>query len=530
MFEHMVHDYGLLILLLLGLTSLWWIPLLYKLIQGDHKYSEMCSRWNIIENGMGYMTLEWNSFSKYLPKQLSSSRPYLNGILRGIFNMSFGFGALMSVMLGLLCALFLVLHLIYFVFSISSSFASKYGYPSQNESDLQAEASPSFETSMVMLIPGVNLPFNQISLLIVSLIICVIVHEYGHAIAADYQDLRIETFGFSIHYILPSAYVSIETESLEKKPLFARMMIYCGGVWHNILLCFFIGILIFVFFNPSSSYFSLIERPFDNNGVFVKSVDIDNPLYHDLKPNDIILSINNIPMKDVSTFTGSYDRLRANRGFLVSAKVLSEQDELYNKKCCLKESDDDGGRLLCFKFANNLQQQGVCMKVRDVTTNPSCSINIHKARQELEQNECMVPDVDNGLFILRLKVLEKETDLIYFGTMEQFYHQVIVSDVKVKDSLSYLISLDFVSDLKKLLEYTIALSLGLAVFNLAPVEFLDGAKIYEVLFLYYLRRFAVKKEDMDHVKTTYDRLLSVFKVVLVLNICVAFINAFRVAI
>nr|CAG4708056.1 unnamed protein product [Naegleria fowleri] len=528
-----VANYGLLILMLLSLSGLWLIPLLYKLIQGDHKYSEMCSRWNIIEHGIGYITWEWNSFSKYLPKQvLSSSRLYLkmNGVVRGIFNTSFGFGVFMSVLLGIICALFLVLHLIYFVWTIGMIPLSKQLEISKATAQDETEASSALiEASMVMLIPGVNLPFNQISLLIVSLIICVVVHEYGHAIAADYQDLRIENFGFSVHYFLPSAYVSIETETLEKKPLFSRLMIYCGGVWHNVLLCFFIGILIFLFFNPTS-YFSIIERPLGNNGVFVKSVDVDNPLYHDLKSNDIILSINRIPMKDVTSFTGSYDILKTKRGFSVSTEIISQQEQLYNNKCCLKESDDDGSRLLCFKFANDLLRQGVCMKVRDVTEHPSCSFKNHNMQHEKEHSECMVPDADSGLFILRIKVLEKETDLIYFGTLEQFYHQVIVSDVKVKDFLSFLISLDFVSDLKKFLEYTIALSLGLAVFNLAPVEFLDGAKIYEVLFIYYLRYFAVKKEDIDHVKTIYERLLSVFKVVLILNICVAFINAFRVVI
>jgi len=130
---------------------------------------------------------------------------------------------------------------------------------------------------------------------------------------------------------------------------------------------------------------------------------------------------------------------------------------------------------------------------------------------------------------LAISVEGRDVDLLYFGTISQFHSEVIVSDVKIRSWLDSIISLDMVHTLQKLLEYTSALSLGLAVFNLAPVEFLDGAKIYETLFIYYIKT-CVTKDEIEQVRNVYRKLLATFKVILILNIIVAFINAFRILI
>ena len=505
-----VGSYGLFIGVVCILSILWLIPFGIKYFKSDGTgYSEFCAMFNITEHGFGFITFEWSGFSRYLPKQLFAMRNSMNVLASRFFKISFMIGVYLSMIMLVICAAFLVFHLFYFVFGLIPS--NEYMHPKS------VEAAPTLpKMDMVMLIPGVNIPLNQVSLLIIALVVCLIVHEFGHAIAADYHDVKVESFGFSIFYFLPSAFVAIETESLERRPLFVRLMVYCGGVWHNIILCIIIGFGLFLFFNPTS-FLSIVERP--ANGVFVKHVHTENPLYGDLNQYDNILSINGLSISKVDNFMEVIQELKSKRGFMVPKKHIEQQRQSYNNKCCTDENDDERYSLLCFKG-----KEDVCMNVRQTTVFSVCN-----GVPEPDDHECILPHSDSSIHILRVSVLGKQ-DLLYMGTLEQFLSQVVVSDVKVINLFSKFMTLGMAFYAQKLLEYTAALSLGLAVFNLAPVEFLDGAKIYETLFIYYIQYFTTSKEEIERVKTVYRRILSTFKVILILNIVAAFINAFKVII
>lgn len=55
-----------------------------------------------------------------------------------------------------------------------------------------------------ILLPGVNLPLNQIGFYIISLLICSIVHELGHGFAAVLEDVPVTGFGLMFLFVVPT--------------------------------------------------------------------------------------------------------------------------------------------------------------------------------------------------------------------------------------------------------------------------------------------------------------------------------------
>lgn len=85
-------------------------------------------------------------------------------------------------------------------------------------------------------LPGVDVPFNEIGYYIVTLAICSIVHELGHALAAAREDVQLFGLGMLIIFIIPIAYVHLSNEQLVSLPLRNQLRVTCAGIWHNIIL------------------------------------------------------------------------------------------------------------------------------------------------------------------------------------------------------------------------------------------------------------------------------------------------------
>lgn len=56
--------------------------------------------------------------------------------------------------------------------------------------------------SLEILLPGVNLPLEEIGYYVATLLISTVVHELGHAIAAVLEDIPVTGFGFHVSFCL----------------------------------------------------------------------------------------------------------------------------------------------------------------------------------------------------------------------------------------------------------------------------------------------------------------------------------------
>ncbi|WAR08846.1 MBTP2-like protein, partial [Mya arenaria] len=122
------------------------------------------------------------------------------------------------------------------------------------------------------IMPGVNLPASQISYYMLTLLVCGILHEFGHAIAAIREQVRVNGFGLFLMLIYPGAYVDLSSEHLQIISPMRQLRIYCAGVWHNFIIVL-IGILV-LFMYPwflmpfySTGYGVVITQVSENTAV-----------------------------------------------------------------------------------------------------------------------------------------------------------------------------------------------------------------------------------------------------------------------
>lgn len=93
------------------------------------------------------------------------------------------------------------------------------------------------------------------------------IHEYGHAIAAHLLDVHVYQTGLSLYFLMPVAFVQINSEQLEKLPVKRRIMVAAAGIWNNYILTLVCFLLLII--NPyllSAFYYS-------NQGVYVYDVN-----------------------------------------------------------------------------------------------------------------------------------------------------------------------------------------------------------------------------------------------------------------
>ena len=63
-----------------------------------------------------------------------------------------------------------------------------------------------------------------------------VLHEAGHALAAEVAGLPVLGAGVVIFLVFPAAFVELETAGLAALPPWTQLQVYSGGVWHNTAL------------------------------------------------------------------------------------------------------------------------------------------------------------------------------------------------------------------------------------------------------------------------------------------------------
>ncbi|KAG0722203.1 Membrane-bound transcription factor site-2 protease [Chionoecetes opilio] len=90
--------------------------------------------------------------------------------------------------------------------------------------------------TLMPMVPGINIPMQELPHYFVTLLLASLIHEAGHAFAAVQEDVHVNGFGFLLMFILPGAYVDVPTEEIRALTPFRQLKILCAGVWHNIVL------------------------------------------------------------------------------------------------------------------------------------------------------------------------------------------------------------------------------------------------------------------------------------------------------
>ncbi|EEF29670.1 protease m50 membrane-bound transcription factor site 2 protease, putative [Ricinus communis] len=130
-----------------------------------------------------------------------------------------------------------------------------------------------------------RLSVTDAALLLLSTLISVSAHEFGHAISAASEGIQTEYIAVFIAVLFPGALAAFNHELLQILPHFAALRIYCAGIWHNAVCCAVCGLLLFLL--------PFILSPFYMHGesLMVLNVPSASPLSGYLSPGDIIVSL-----------------------------------------------------------------------------------------------------------------------------------------------------------------------------------------------------------------------------------------------
>ncbi|ELU12697.1 hypothetical protein CAPTEDRAFT_129824 [Capitella teleta] len=367
------------------------------------------------------------------------------------------------------------------------------------------------------VMPGVNLPSNQIGYYLLTLFTCGVLHEAGHAVAAVREQVRVNGFGVFIFILYPGAFVDLYTEHLQVISPLRQLRIYCAGVWHN-----FVIVVVAIFYLLCLPWFLL---PFYSvgSGVIVTSV-LENSAVsgpRGLSNGDCITNVGQCRVNHVNDWIRciSSSMVAPSDGYCMALDLIQQQDVSLpsyttpagNVECCGNTSNTH----LCFFYHSKLSASlnHACLPARTITDRPPCHLQ-SDCRIPGGDAVCVMPSLDNSTKLLRILHHDKPP-LLFLGHPLDLHYSLTLSNYWPK---ALIIPLDLPYVLETFCKYLISLSGALAILNVVPCYALDGQWILLSFLELSLRSTVPNPETRGLI---YTCLLLMGTILLSLNIFIA---------
>lgn len=330
------------------------------------------------------------------------------------------------------------------------------------------------------VMPGVNLPMNQIVYYLFTLLVCGVFHELGHAIAAIREEVHVNGFGIFILALYPGAFVDLSTEHLQVVSPIRQLRIYCAGVWHNFVIVIF-AILALIFL-------PLFLLPFYHSGhsAVITGVLENSPVSgpKGLVVGGVVTSIDSCRVSSVSDWVSCLHASMEQDivGFCIPMDTVDQLDIstsayvtlMGNIECCSNLTNTH----VCFGYvpSKSSAAQHSCLPARSTSERPRC----HAVDDCFDPNSSMVcakPSLDNSTRLLRI-LLHGRQPVLFLGHPLDLYYSVSLSNYVPYSSF---IPLNLPYILETFCKYLISLSGALAILNVVPCYALDGQWILSAL-------------------------------------------------
>lgn len=396
------------------------------------------------------------------------------------------------------------------------------------------------EHVLVPVVPGVNLPWNQMGYYFVILLFLAVVHEAGHAFAAVCEQVRVNGFAVFLFLIYPGAYVDLQSDHLKVISPKRQLKIFCAGAWHNVVVA--LAALAVLYMLP----FLLWPLYSSGRGVVVTSVVEGSVMETKLVPGSRITAVNSCPVSDLSDWLRCVTSLveEPQSGYCMSVNVLDSHPSIHHAQTSVSPEEGvreccDAGLAsthVCFYIirarsaaatpdpTQQKQQEGgtddgqvpnyKCLAARSVTLSSPCFSprDCHGAVKQA----CAAPAVINTTRLLRIEHTQ-DVDALFLGDPRVLLMTISVSDYQPRASLVWL---QLPSVLETCLIYCVSLSGALALLNMLPVFALDGQWTFMAFTEMY---FAPLFESSPHAKGwLFNVVFTCCTVLLLLNIVCAF--------
>jgi len=333
-----------------------------------------------------------------------------------------------------------------------------------------AVASSSDVARLEILLPGVNLPLNEIGYYLLSLLICSVVHEAGHGIAAVLEDIQVCGFGLSLIFIIPIAYTEIDSEQLQSAKVWKRLRVYSAGIWNNALLAAWAYGLLMLLPILLAPIYAIQES------VIITSIKPKAPLVGEkgLHVDDIITHINGCPTRDEAAwFYCLTDTVIHHPAFCVKEEFVHENDETIHEVEHLKDGliacCPTNSALNCFEnFDEERLPQYVCLNIRNTVEHSQDYCHYTECQSH---SSCVKPILPNKTTIIHMKRRNRTKDIVYYGHPMDVLRFVEISSFVPKTSI---FGSGLADGIALLLKYLTVFSSGLAIVNVVPCYGLDG--------------------------------------------------------
>ncbi|XP_033253578.1 membrane-bound transcription factor site-2 protease-like [Drosophila miranda] len=362
--------------------------------------------------------------------------------------------------------------------------------------DTSAPYASAMPVQLEILLPGVNLPLEEIGYYFTTLVLCLVVHEMGHAMAAVLEDVPVTGFGIKFFFCLPMAYTELSNDHLNSLRWFKKLRALCAGIWHNFLfagICYLLISTIGITMSPFFVY---------NEHVIVTELTRKSALRGErgLKVDNLITQVNGCPISSVESWHSClYSSMKKRAGYCVSADFIQLNDESSishhsvdgQLQCC----DELNPNVSCFEVVEDANgdvpvelPQHVCLNVRRTLE----EVAVHCTSGLCSEGFCLRPLMRNITAIMTVMRLnlngEKLPPVIYVGHPWDVSRTVEVSAFVPRYRF---LSAAWPDAWFLLLKYNVVFSIGLALVNAIPCFGFDGAHITSTV----IHSFLVGKVD-----------------------------------
>jgi len=186
--------------------------------------------------------------------------------------------------------------------------------------------------------------------LLLALLVCQVIHEAGHGVAAAIHSIPVTSVGVSLTMIFPSAFVALPLTATQDLPTRSRLRIVAAGPFHNLLLWLLLAFISWA--GVGRSLFSLAGyQDTSNYGLVIVAVDSDSPLRPHLPLRSVITKVNDRVLTSYSQSTDMWISYLSNLTQASSELKLgwcanSEWYQARDHSCCNADVKTPG--ISCF--------------------------------------------------------------------------------------------------------------------------------------------------------------------------------------
>lgn len=375
-----------------------------------------------------------------------------------------------------------------------------------------------------LMLPGINLPLDEIGYYITALAVCSVVHELGHAFAAVLEDVPITGFGFYIMLAFPIAYTELPFDQINGLQAWRKLRVLCAGIWHNVVLAaisFAALSLLPMLFLPIYSV---------DQSVIVTTMKRDSPLIGDrgLAVGDVITQINDCRVTNVHTWYGCLvNSIKNPPAYCIPSAYVLDHDEsvpVYHTnegvtECC----DQHNPKNMCFEYMTGDSAYGLielpqfmCLNVRNTIEHSLdyCHQSTGGGSGRCINSFCIKPMMNNATTLMRIKRGDDKNDVMFIGHPSDLAFTMKVSGFVPK---TFLFNANMADGVSLLLKYVAVFSLGLVVVNVIPCFYFDGYYITNTVTNILLQPVVPERSKRECIGIAITSIGTVFFVITLLR-------------